>query len=150
MTEYDPRMSLKHNPQPKMERGLYLANIESVDATTSSSGTPMARFRFRLSHSPMEGLPYTYLWRVPLVATDIQKLTQVNRALGLPTPSLPRLLSGEDKLDTSLYLGNPALIHLKPEIYQGKWRSIITEVRPTSQAIALKAITHTFGEDIEL
>lgn len=146
-TQYDPRMSLKHNPQPQMaESGLYLATIERMDAAASSSGTPMTRFRWRLVGSPMEGMPYTYLWRVPMVEADIHKLTQVNRALGLPTPSLPRLLSGEDKLDTADYIGKPALVFLKAEWYQGKRRSIITEVRPQSQAIALKAITQASEE----
>lgn len=137
---FDSRMSLRHNPQPKMERGFYVATIELMDAVTSAYGTPMARFRWRLLGSPHEGVPYTYLWRVPLTEADIHKLTQVHRALGYPTPSLPRLLAGEDQPDPEAYMGIPALIHLKPEMYQGKWRSIITEIRPQSQAIAMRAV----------
>jgi len=139
MTETDPRMSLRHNPQPKMERGFYLATIELVDATNSSYGTPMIRFRWRLDSSPQGGTS-TYLWRVPLTESDIPKLSQVHRALGLPTPSLSRLLSGEDKPQVGSYLMASALVHLKPEMYQGKWRSIITEIRPKSDAIALRAV----------
>lgn len=143
-TQYDPRMSLKHNPQPQMtESDFYLAAIESVDTQPSQFGTDMLRFRFRLVGSPTEGTPYTYLWRVPMVETDIHKLTQVNRALGLPTPSLPRLLSGEDKIETADYLGKPAMVFLKGEWYQGKRRSIITEIRPQSQFIALRGLLST-------
>jgi hypothetical protein len=139
-TTYDPQMSLRHNPQPKMPKDFYLGTVERVGATMSSGGNPMMVFRWRLVGSPHEGTPYTYLWRVPLTADDIHKLSQVHRALGLPTPSLPRLLSGEDRPDVETYLGRPALVHLKPEQYQGKWRSIITEIRPQSDAIGLRAV----------
>lgn len=134
-------MSLKFNPQPQMaESDFYLATIEAVDAAPSSYGTPMMRFRWRLVGSPREGTPYTYLWRVPLTETDIHKLTQVHKALGLPTPSLPRLLSGEDRPEASSYLGQPAMVYLKAEWYQGKRRSIISEIRPQSQFFALRGV----------
>lgn len=132
--------SLKRNPQPKLPRGFYLATIEMMNVTTSSGGSPMLVTRWRLVGSPREGVPYTYLWRVPMTEADIHKLTQVHRAVGLPTPSLPRLLSGEDKMDANNYLGKPSLVHLVPEQYQGKWRSTIREIRPQSQAIALMAV----------
>lgn len=139
--DYDPRMSLKYNPQPQMaESDFYLAAIEQMDSEPSRFGTDMLRFRFRLVGSPTQGTPYTYLWRVPMVQSDIHKLTQVNRALGLPTPSLPRLLAGEDKIQTEDYLGKTAMVFLKAEWYQGKRRSIITEVRPQSQFIALRGL----------
>lgn len=139
-TEFEPRTSLRHNPQPKMPKGFYLATTEVIAATSSSGGFPMMTFRWRLVGSPKEGKPYTYLWRVPMTETDIHKLTQVHRALELPTPSLPRLKSGADKPEASDYLGKPALVYLVPEQYQGKWRSTIREVRPQSQAIALMAV----------
>jgi hypothetical protein len=139
-TEFEPRITLRHNPQPKMPKGFYLATTEVVAASVSSGGSPMMTFRWRLVGSPMEGTPYTYLWRVPLTDADIHKLTEVHRALELSTPSLPRLKSGEDKPDPSDYLGKPALVFLVPEMYQGKWRSTIREVRPQAQAIALMAV----------
>lgn len=136
----DPRITLRQNPQPKMPRGFYLATIEMMADSMSSGGSPMLTQRWRLVGSPKEGTPYTYLWRVPMTEADIHKLTEVHRALGLPTPSLPRLKSGEDKPDASDYLGKPALVYLVPEQYQGKWRSTIREVRPQAQAIALMAV----------
>lgn len=140
MTEQSA-FSLKRNPQPQMARsGFYLATVEMMDTLSSNFGTPMLAMRWRLVGSPREGTPYTYLWRVPMTETDIHKLTQVNRALGLPTPSLPRLLSGEDKLDTNEYLGKPVLVYLKAEWYQGRRRSVISEVRSQTQAIAMMAV----------
>lgn len=140
-TTFDPRMSLKYNPQPQMaESDFYLASIEQMDSQPSQFGTPMLRFRWRLVGSPTEGMPYTYLWRVPMVETDIHKLTQVNRALGLPTPSLPRLLSGEDKVEPEEYLDKTAMVFLKAEWYQGKRRSVISEIRPQSQFVALRGL----------
>ncbi|QWT29862.1 hypothetical protein PP631_gp081 [Streptomyces phage KimJongPhill] len=136
----DPRITLRQNPQPKMPRGFYLATIEMMADSMSSGGSPMLTQRWRLVGSPTEGKPYTYLWRVPLTEVDIHKLTQVNRALGLATPSLERLQDGTDKLLTENYLGKPALVYLVPEQYQGQWRSTIREIRPQSQAIALMAV----------
>ena len=136
----DPRITLRQNPQPKMPRGFYLATVEVMASTTSSGGSPMLTQRWRLVGSPMEGKPYTYLWRVPITEADIQKLSQVNRALDLSTPNLERLRSGEDTLLVENYLGKPALVYLVPEQYQGQWRSTIREIRPQSQAIALMAV----------
>lgn len=136
----DSRITLKHNPQPKMVRGFYLATPEVVAVSMSSGGFPMVSFRWRLVGSPTGGTPYTYLWRVPVTSDDIHKLTQVHHALGLTTPSLPRLKSGEDQLTGSDYLGKPALVYLVPEMYQGKWRSTIREIISQSKAIGLMAI----------
>lgn len=132
-------MSLKHNPQPKMERGFYVGTLSAMDSEPSQYGTPMIRTRWELNGSAT-GPALTYLWRIPLTHEDIHKLTQLHKALGFPTPSLPRLLSGDDKVEPSVYVGQRALLHLKPEMYQGKWRSIITEIRPQVQALAYRAV----------
>jgi hypothetical protein len=147
MTEHSA-FSLKRNPQPQMSRsGFYLATIEMMDILPSNFGTPMLVTRWRLVGSPREGTPYTYLWRVPLTAEDIHKLAQMNRALELPKPSLPHLKSGAHKLDADDYLGKPALVFLKAEWYKGTRRSIITEIRSQTQAIAMMAILK--GDPIE-
>lgn len=129
-------LSLRHFPQPKIERGFYVAEISRIAAGSSQHGTPMLVLAFRLDGT----LRHSYLWRMPISRDDIHKVTQVHKAIGRPTPNLARLKSGEDVLLPDHYLGAKALVHLKPEIYQGKWRSIITEVRPVSQAQAFRAL----------
>lgn len=129
-------LSLRHFPQPKIERGFYVAEISRIATGASKFGTPMLVLAFRLNGT----LRHSYLWRMPISQDDIHKMTQVNRAIGRPTPNLARLKSGEDVLLPDHYLGGKALIHLKPEIYQGKWRSTITEIRPVEQAQAFRAL----------
>jgi hypothetical protein len=136
-------LSLRQFPQPKVERGFYTSEIYRIGVGESRFGTPMLVLAFRIAGSLRHG----YLWRVPICTEDIHKLTQVHKAIGRPTPSLPRLLSGEDVLLPDHYLGAKALIHLKPEQYQGKWRSTITEVRPMDQAQAFRALV---GEEPKL
>jgi len=130
------RFSLRRYPQPKMERGFYAASADDMGMGMSRYGTPMVVFSFKL-----EGTAGAkYLWRVPITQEDIHKLTQVNKAVGLPTPSLPRLLSGDQKLETPYYLGARLLVHLAPEQYQGKWRSTAAEIRPITQSQAFRAV----------
>lgn len=145
MSEFDPRLTLRHNPQPRIDQGFYLAKVELVGDSPSKYGTPMLTLRWRLSHSRNAG-PFTYLWRIPITETDIHKLTKVNQAFRLPTPSLSRLLSGEDVIKVDDYLGKTALIGLKSEQYTdpgsdaAKWRSYVVDVLPASRAIRLMAV----------
>lgn len=130
------RFSLKYHPQPKVKRGFYLASITDMGVAQSRHGSyPMVTFQLTAAGSDQS----KYLWRVSLTKDDIHKLTQVHRAIGLPTPSLSALkASGE--LDPDQYLGSNMLIHLAPDQYQGKWRSIIAEIRPLSQAKMIAGI----------
>lgn len=136
MTENLSRFSLSRYKQPQVRSGLYIATLDDIGLGLSSSGTPMVVSSWKMNGSNWN----KYLWRVPLVESDIHKLTQVHQAFELPTPSLPRLKSGQDVLDKDDYLGKTALVYLKAEWYQGKRRSIITEVRHLNTAWAFTAL----------
>lgn len=136
MTENLSRFSLSRYTQPQIRSGLYVATLDDIGLGLSSSGTPMVVSSWKLNGSSWN----KYLWRVPLVDSDVHKLTQVHQAFELPTPSLPRLKSGEDVLDKDDYLGKTAIIQLKAEWYRGKRRSVITEVRHLNTAWAFAAV----------
>lgn len=136
MTENLSRFSLSRYKQPQVRSGLYIATLDDIGVGLSSSDTPMVVSSWKLNGSNWN----KYLWRVPLTDSDIHKLVQVHKAFDLPTPSLPRLKAGTDVLDKDDYLNRTALVYLKAEWYQGKRRSIITEVRHLNTAWAFTAV----------
>lgn len=113
----------------RQKPGWYVARIIGVKARRSRAGNPMPTVEFE---TPATGNLYP-LW-CPLppetakgFAEDLDKFNQVVRACDMPARTRDEII---EDLPVQRLLGCTVAIHLDSEWYQGKWRSVIKEVRP--------------------
>ncbi len=125
-----------HTPVPgikydetRQKPGWYPARILDVKGRHSKSGNPMPTVEFE---TPATGHIYP-LW-CPLppedskgFELDLEKFNQVLRACDMPNMTRHEIIS---QVPVQRILGCTVAVRLDSEWYQGKWRSIIKEVRP--------------------
>lgn len=117
--------------ETRQKPGWYLARVLNIKARLSKAGNPMPTVEFQ---DIAAGHIYP-LW-CPLppetakgFADDLEKFNQVLRACDMPAVTRDRIITD---LDVSRIQGCTVAIRLDSEWYQGKWRSVIKEVRGLS------------------
>jgi hypothetical protein len=115
--------------ETRQKPGWYPARIIGLKARRSRHGNPMPTVEFE---TPATGHIYP-LW-CPLppetaksYADDLEKFNQVARACDMPALTWHEVVN---TMPVQRMLGCTVAVRLESEHHQGKWRSVIKEVRP--------------------